>query len=75
MLPGFARRPAALPLRRERVELLVDLTASMRQPSAAGPPRFVAAQRAAARLLLSLPADIALCAASPGPTKGEFPGA
>jgi hypothetical protein len=71
MLPGFARRPAALPLRRERVELLVDLTVSMRQPSAAGPPRFVAAQRAAARLLLSLPADIALGVRALGVAGGE----
>ena len=60
MLAGFAQRPEALPPGRERVELLVDLTASMREPSEAGPPRFVAAQRAATRLLHALPPDALL---------------
>ncbi len=60
MFTGFARRPEALPPRPERVEVLVDLTTSMREPSEAGPPRFVAAQRAAARLLLALPPDASL---------------
>ncbi len=60
MFTGFAVRPAAPPPRRERIELLVDLTDSMLEPTAAGPPRFVAAQRAAARLLLALPPDVSL---------------
>ena len=60
MFTGFAQRPQATLLRRERVELLVDLTGSMRVPTAAGPPRFVAAQRAATRLLLALPPDASL---------------
>ncbi len=50
--PASAPEPA---VSASRVEVLLDLTRSMREPTAAGPERFRAAQAAASRLVQELP--------------------
>jgi hypothetical protein len=53
---GFRAAPAEEPAA-PRVELLVDASASMREPAGPGTPRFVAARRAAERFASALPAE------------------
>ena len=60
ILPGFTQRPEAPRPSAERVEILLDLTTSMREATPGGPARFVAAREAAVRLLEALPAETAL---------------
>lgn len=57
VLQGFTGRPAPAPAQPERVEVLVDVTSSMRAATEPGPGRYVAARRAAARLVAELPPD------------------
>jgi hypothetical protein len=57
LLQGFTGRPDPVPARPERVEVLVDVTASMAAATEPGPGRYVAARRAAARLVAALPPD------------------
>lgn len=54
---GFRSRPVAAPAGPERVEVLVDVTSSMKAPTEPGPPRYLAARRAAVRLVTVLPRD------------------
>ncbi|MBW1688396.1 MAG: VWA domain-containing protein [Deltaproteobacteria bacterium] len=60
ILPGFTQLPEAPRPSAERVEILLDLTTSMREATPGGPARFVAAREAAVRLLEALPEETAL---------------
>jgi hypothetical protein len=59
VLSGFAGGPGpgGRPPGPEAVEILVDVTSSMGQATAAGPPRDAASRGAAARLIRALPAE------------------
>jgi hypothetical protein len=54
---GFTQRPEGRRPPPERVELVLDVTASMQATAADSPARFVAAQQSARRLLRALPSD------------------
>lgn len=68
---GFALPPGVAPPPPERVEILVDVTSSMREPTAAGPSRAAAARAAAATLVRALPADTEVGIHSLGIAAGE----
>jgi hypothetical protein len=55
ILSGFTQPPEAPRPSAERVEIVLDLTTSMREATPGGPPRFAAAREAAVRLLEALP--------------------
>ena len=57
VLQGFTGKPVPTPPRPERVEVLVDVTASMNAATPPGPGRYVAARNAAVRLVRALPRD------------------
>ena len=69
ILGGFALRPP-VPAEPERVELLIDVTTSLRA-GPAGAEHFRAARSAAARFLTQLPADTALGVGVLGLTPGR----
>jgi hypothetical protein len=60
ILRGFTQPPEAPRPSPERVEILLDLTNSMREATPGGPARFVAAREAALRLLEALPEETAI---------------
>jgi len=57
LIQGFTGRPVSAPARPERVEVLIDVTASMKTATEPGPGRYVAARNAAVRLVTALPQD------------------
>ena len=57
VIQGFSGRPVPAPARPERVEVLIDVTASMKTATEPGPGRYVAARNAAVRLVTALPQD------------------
>jgi hypothetical protein len=70
--PGFSQRPGASQQASERVEIVLDLTTSMRAAAApGGPPRYAAARNGALRLVRSLPARTSLGVRALGITRGE----
>jgi len=71
LLQGFTGRPVAVPPRAERVEVLVDVTTSMQAATEPGPGRYVAARRAAARLVRELPPDSSIGLHALGVAEGE----
>lgn len=71
MWPGFSQRPGASQQASERVEIVLDLTRSMRAAAPGGPPRYAAARSAALRLARSLPAHTLLGVRALGITRGE----
>lgn len=70
ILGGFALRPPVPTPEPERVELLIDVTTSLRA-GPAGAEHFRAARKAAARFLSRLPADTALGVHALGLIPGE----
>jgi hypothetical protein len=60
ILPGFTQPPEAPRPTAPRVEILLDLTTSMREATPGGPTRFAAAREAAVRLLEALPEEAAV---------------
>jgi hypothetical protein len=60
ILPGFRQPPEAPRPYAERVEILLDLTTSMREATPGGPARFAAVREAAVRLLEALPEETAI---------------
>jgi hypothetical protein len=68
---GFSQRPAASGGEAERVQVVLDLTASMRAASPGGPPRYAAARSAALRLATALDRETALGVRALGITEGE----
>jgi hypothetical protein len=69
--PGFRQRPGASQQGAEHVEIVLDLTRSMRASAPGGPPRYAAARSGALRLARSLPADTTLGVRALGVTRGE----
>jgi hypothetical protein len=57
LIRGFTGQPVSAPARPERVEVLIDVTASMKTATEPGPGRYVAARNAAVRLVTALPQD------------------
>lgn len=68
---GFTQRPGAFRGGPERVEILLDLSTSMRARTAGGPPRYAAARTAALRLVRSLPPQTSVAVRALGVTKGD----
>ena len=68
---GFTQRPGAPRPARERVEIVLDTTASMRATDPGAPARFVGAREAARRLLTRLPADTSVRLWGLGVVEGE----
>jgi hypothetical protein len=60
ILPGFTQPPEAPRPSAQRVEILLDLTTSMREAAPGSPARFAAARAAAVRLLEALPEETAI---------------
>jgi hypothetical protein len=70
ILPGFASAPPAPAPQRERVEVLLDVTTSLRA-GAPGAEHFRAARRAAARFLARVPAETPVGVRALGLTPGN----
>jgi len=68
---GLSQRPAVSAGEPERVEILLDLTTSMRAAAPGGPPRHAAARSAALRLAKALDPQTPLGVRALGITKGE----
>ena len=68
---GFSQRPAASRGEVERVQVVLDLTTSMRAVAPGGPPRYVAARSAAMRLAAALDPETLVGVRALGITTGE----